>query len=403
MVMLNLQPYADPKYFIVLILALVPLAIGMYFGKRFVWYESVVSLIFIFLMFNGHKYHEGIALIIYMIWQWLLVWAYTLYRKKYNNKFIFYGAVVMSILPLVLIKMAAAGHWASISTILGFTGISYLTFRSVGMIMETRDGSIKDFDAVLFARFMLFMPAISSGPIDRYRRFAKDAITVPDRDKYLTMLSKAVHYLFLGFLYKFILSHIFGTLLQPKIESLAMAAGQGHGGLSWWLIPFTYVWGLNLFFDFAGYSLFAVAISYIMGIELPMNFNKPFLSKNLKEFWNRWHMTLSFWFRDYVFMRLVFTMMKHKTFKSRITTSNVAYILNMLLMGFWHGLTWYYIAYGLFHGFGLVINDAWLRYKKKHQVPHNRWTEWLSIVITFNVVMFSFLLFSGFLDRLWFH
>ena len=68
-------------------------------------------------------------------------------------------------------------------------------------------------------------------------------------------------------------------------------------------------------FDFAGYSMFAVATGYVMGIEVPMNFNLPFLSRNLKEFWNRWHMTLSFWFRDFVFMRLVFLMMKKNGLK----------------------------------------------------------------------------------------
>lgn len=89
--MLNLQPYADPKYFIILLVALLPLAIGLYFGKRLNWYEVVVSVIFIFLMFDGHKYHEGFALIGYIIWQWLLVWAYTLYRKKTIKQWFFMG------------------------------------------------------------------------------------------------------------------------------------------------------------------------------------------------------------------------------------------------------------------------------------------------------------------------
>lgn len=400
--MLNLQPYADPKYFVYLLLALAPLAIGLYFGKRFVWYEIAVSLVFIVLMFDGAKYHEGFAIIGYMIWQWLLVWGYTKYRKKANRSSIFYVVTGLAILPLFLVKLAPATHWTHVSTLLGFMGISYLTFRSVGMILETRDGSIKNFDPLLFLRFMLFMPSISSGPIDRYRRFEKDVATVPTREKYLELLEKAVWYFFLGFLYKFVLAYIFGTLILPQVESLALAAGSIHHGWTWWLIPVMYAYGLDLFFDFAGYSLFAVATSYVMGVSLPMNFNKPFLSKNLKEFWNRWHMTLSFWFRDYVFMRLVFTMMKNKWFKSRITLSNVAYISNMLLMGFWHGITWYYIVYGLFHGVGLVINDAWLRYKKKHQVPHNKFTEAFAIFLTFNVVMVSFLIFSGFLDTLWF-
>ena len=181
--MLNLQPYADPKYFIILLLALLPLAIGLYFGKRFAWYEVIVSVVFIFLMFDGHKYHEGFALIGYMIWQWLLVWAYTIYRKKANNSWVFYGATVLAIVPLALVKIAPAAHWTHVTTLLGFMGISYLTFRSVAMIMETRDGTIKAFNPWLFLRFMLFLPTISSGPIDRYRRFVKDIVSVPAREK----------------------------------------------------------------------------------------------------------------------------------------------------------------------------------------------------------------------------
>ena len=142
-----------------------------------------------------------------------------------------------------------------------------------------------------------------------------------------------------------------------------------------------------------------------MGIETPINFDKPFMAKNLKDFWNRWHMSLSFWFRDYIFMRLVMVLMRNKVFKNRNVTSGVAYIINMTIMGFWHGVTWYYISYGVFHGVALVINDWWLRYKKRHkgQVPHNKFTEAFAIFFTFNVVMLSFLLFSGFLNQLWFH
>lgn len=89
----------------------------------------------------------------------------------------------------------------------------------------------------------------------------------------------------------------------------------------------------------------------------------------------------------------------------------MAYIVNMLIMGFWHGVTWYYIAYGLFHGLGLVINDAWVRKKKtlnkerksrKAALPENRWIQLLGMVVTFHVVMLSFLIFSGFLNNLWF-
>lgn len=97
-------------------------------------------------------------------------------------------------------------------------------------------------------------------------------------------------------------------------------------------------------------------------------------------------------------------MMKHKLVKNRIHLSQIAYLINFLVMGFWHGVTWYYIVYGLFHAGAIILNDSWLRFKKKHrqQLPHNRWTQALAVVITFNVVCFSFLIFSGFLNQLWF-
>ena len=275
--------------------------------------------------------------------------------------------------------------------------------------MEMRDGVLKTFSFWSFLRFMLFMPTFTSGPIDRYRRFEKDYRQIPSRDELLTMLDKAVWYLMLGFLYKFILAYFFGTVLLIPLKSVAIEQG---GFFNLPTLGVMYAYGLDLFFDFAGYSLFALAVSNLMGIRSPVNFDKPFISKDLKEFWNRWHMSLSFWFRDFVFMRLVMVLMRNKVFKNRNLTSSVAYVFNMLLMGFWHGVTWYYITYGLFHGCGLVINDAWLRRKKtlnknrknqgKPPLPDNVLTKTLGIVVTFHVVMLSFLIFSGFLDKLWF-
>lgn len=204
----------------------------------------------------------------------------------------------------------------------------------------------------------------------------------------------------MGFFYKFILAYAFGTLILPVVSKYAL----GHGGISWWLVAYMYVYAMDLFFDFAGYSLFAVGISYIMGVETPVNFNKPFISKNIKEFWNRWHMSLSFWFRDYIYMRFVFFIMKNKLMKNRVHIASVGYLLLFLIMGFWHGLTWYYIVYGLYHACAIILCDAWLRFKKKHKdkLPHNKFTECLAIFVTFNVVCFSFLIFSGFLDTLFF-
>ncbi|MGQ5513533.1 D-alanyl-lipoteichoic acid biosynthesis protein DltB [Streptococcus anginosus] len=403
----HLEPYGDPQYFVYIILAVLPIFVGLFFKKRFPIYEALVSFAFIIFMLIGPKLTQIYALLFYVLWQMLWVWSYKIYRKARDNKWIFYLHIALSILPLFFVKVTPAiyGH----QSLLGFLGISYLTFRSVGMMIELRDGVLKDFSLWEFLRFMLFMPTFSSGPIDRFKRFNQDYENIPDRDELLDMLEQSVQYIMLGFLYKFILAHILGSMILPPLKQYAV---QMDGIFNLPTLGVMYVFGLDLFFDFAGYSMFALAISNLMGIKSPINFNKPFVSRDLKEFWNRWHMSLSFWFRDFVFMRLVTVLIRNKVFKNRNTTSSVAYIINMLVMGFWHGVTWYYIAYGLFHGLGLVINDAWVRKKKTVNkerkkknlppLPDNKWTQAVGMFITFNVVMFSFLIFSGFLNDLWF-
>ena len=404
----HLEHYGTPIYFIYLILAFLPIFVGLFFKKRFPVYEGLVSLIFIILMLTGSNLKQIYALLFYVVWQILIVYSYKIYRQKADNKWIFYLHSFLSVLPLIFVKVEPAiknGH----QSLFGFLGISYLTFRAVGMIIEMRDGVLKEFTLWEFLRFMLFMPTFSSGPIDRFKRFNEDYKAIPEREELLDMLEQAVKYIMYGFLYKFILAYIFGHLLLGHVQTYALSQG---GFFNIGTLGVMYVYGFDLFFDFAGYSMFALAASNLMGIKSPINFDRPFKSRDLKEFWNRWHMSLSFWFRDFVFMRLVMVLMRNKVFKSRITTSNVAYIINMLVMGFWHGVTWYYIAYGLFHGLGLVINDAWIRKKKTinkerkakglDPIPDNRWTKALGIFITFNTVMLSFLIFSGFLDQQWF-
>ena len=390
--------YGTPIYFVYLLIAILPLGIGLYFGKRFSWYEALISFVFIFLMFDGQNWQQAVSLVGYVVYQTVLVLGYFAYRQRRNSGPVFYLVTLASILPIIIVKFSPAvvGH----SSLLGFLGISYLTFKAAGTIIETRDGVIKELNWWQFIRFLLFMPTITSGPIDRYRRFAKDYQTVPSRDKYLTLVQKALPMLFLGFVYEFVIDYFFGQLWYPFMEKMALHSAP-H--LSWWVVGVAYTYAGHLYFNFAGYSMFAVAISYLMGVETPINFNKPFLSKNIKEFWNRWHMTLSFWFRDYIFMRFVFLATKKRWFKNRNLLSSLAYMLNMLVMGFWHGVTWYYILYGFLHGLALVVNDWWLRYKRKHlKIKSTRLTRFIASFITFNFVVLTFLVFCGFLDKLWF-
>ena len=122
------------------------------------------------------------------------------------------------------------------------------------MIIEMRDGVFKEFTLWEFFAFMLFMPTFSSGPIDRFKRFNEDYKTIPEREELLDMLEQAVKYIMYGFLYKFILAHIFGHLLLGHVRPMPFS--QGDSSISERL-GVMYVYGFDLFFDFAGYSMFA--------------------------------------------------------------------------------------------------------------------------------------------------
>ena len=152
---------------------------------------------------------------------------------------------------------------------------------------------------------------------------------------------------------------------------------------------------MYLFFDFAGYSLMAIGVGAAFGVKVPANFRAPFISVDIKDFWNRWHITLSFWLRDFVFMRVVRIIRKRKLIKSRLTCSCVGYMCNMGLMGFWHGITPNYIAYGLYHGVLLAVNEVYQKsgFYKKHK--DSRVYKVCSWAITMNLVFFGFALFSG--------
>ena len=123
----HLEPYGDPQYFVYIILAVLPIFVGLFFKKRFPIYEALVSFAFIIFMLTGTKLTQIYALLFYVIWQMIWVWSYKIYRKARDSKWIFYLHIALSILPLFLVKVTPAiyGH----QSLLGFLGISYLTFR----------------------------------------------------------------------------------------------------------------------------------------------------------------------------------------------------------------------------------------------------------------------------------
>lgn len=381
-----MTPYGSFTFFFIVAILLAPTIILGLQGKRFQTYNMFVTILALGLIFSS-TLRGAIALILFTIWQVLLIKSYIAYRKKANGNSIFYLAVILSILPLALSKLMP---YFSQVNLIGFLGISYLTFKGIQLIMETRDGLIKkDIPLSRLLYFILFFPTISSGPIDRYRRFEKDFQAEVTADQYKLLLYQGINKIFQGFLYKYIIGYSINHFFIAKLRFYAHSQFEHQ-------LYYMYSYSLYLFFDFAGYSAFAIGVSYIMGIKSPENFNLPFISRNIKDFWNRWHMSLSFWFRDFVYMRFVFWIMKKKWIKNRNLVSNLGYILLFLLMGIWHGLEIQYILYGIYHALLMVSYNSFERFNKKHKWwPQNKFTHAVAIFITFHFICFGFYIFSG--------
>ena len=365
------------EFFLLLFVVLLIGFVLNYFGKRKDYYILSLSI-----LFAGAIYGKSKAMVVYLlafiIYQYVLVFI----AQRMDSKRL-KPLVMLSILPLVVNKVFAITQLH----LLAFIGISYMSFKTIQIMLEISDGLIKEKISVKdYLQFLLFFPTVSSGPIDRSRRFLKEINEVMPRKDYLELAGDGIYRIVLGLLYKVVLS----TYVYQMLLALS------NTGTVVYSIKYMYLYTLYLFFDFAGYSLMAVGSSNILGIQTPMNFNKPFLSIDIKDFWTRWHITLSTWLRDFVFSRVLMQVIRKKWFKNRLHNAAYAYMVNMLVMGFWHGISVSYIAYGFYHGIlmsGFEIYQKKSTFYKKHK--NKTWYKLISWFVTMNLVMVGFFIFSG--------
>ena len=365
------------EFFLLLFVVLLIGFVVNFFEKRKDYYILVLSL-----LFTGAIYGKSRAMIVYLlafvVYQYLIVFLAQRMEAKRLKPLVF-----LSILPLVLNKVFALTSLH----LLAFIGISYMSFKTIQIMLEISDGLIKEkINIKDYLQFLLFFPTVSAGPIDRSRRFLKEINEVMPRKEYLELAGDGVYRIVLGLLYKVVLS----TYVYQMLLAL------NNTGTVVYSIKYMYLYTLYLFFDFAGYSLMAVGSSNILGIQTPMNFNKPFLSVDIKDFWTRWHITLSTWLRDFVFSRVLMQVIRKKWFKNRLHNATYAYMVNMLVMGFWHGLSVSYIVYGFYHGVLMAGFEVYQKKSNFYKKNKNKdWYKLLSWFVTMNLVMIGFFIFSG--------
>lgn len=381
-------PYASPLYFAALAAPItIATALGLFGRLTWRWVVAISSAMLLLQYASGLQRITGdrvgtlATVIAYGLFQFVVARAYLHHRNSTASAPTFYSVVLLSLSPLLAVKSARGAESA-----LGFLGISYATFRALDVVIGIRDRLIRDLPFGHYATYLLFFPTMSSGPIDRYQRFRADLDRARTRDDVVSHLDLTVHYVFRGLLYKFILAAL---IKAYWVDPVARGSGFTH------ILLYMYGYAFYLFFDFAGYSAFAIGIGAAFGIRTPENFNRPFLATNIIDFWNRWHISLSTWFRDHVYMRLLMTAMRRRWRMSRLAVSCLAFYVTFVLMALWHGFEMHYLVYGVYHASLLAGYTVLVERRKRRPIVHPRWWRPFSVAVTFHVVCFGLLIFSG--------
>ena len=244
-------------------------------------------------------------------------------------------------------------------------GFSFFTLTQVMYLVDTYQGMNGPNSLLDHATFVSLFPYVSSGPLVRSR------LLVPQLQKFdkdrarLEQVCRGLYLCSLGLAKKVVLADSFA-----RIADAGYGAKTGLSTIEAWGFSFAFM--LQLYFDFSGYSDIAVGSAWLLGIDIPQNFNAPFRSKSISEFWQRWHISLSNFITNYLYTPILRAMGM-----ATLRTSAFATLLAMGIAGLWHGPAWTFVVFGLLHGIALSSNQIWK--KKKMKMPD--WLGWLLTIV----------------------
>ncbi len=225
-------------------------------------------------------------------------------------------------------------------------GISYWTLQRVGYVLDTYWKRIEPAKSLLdFSLFVCFFGQLAAGPISRASEL------LPQLEKVRRIEARWIATGAFAFLLGYTLKAFVGEVLGESLVSRSFSAPETYTSLSLWVGVFAFAG--QVFADFAGYSLMAIGTARLFAIELPQNFDVPFLSRSLPELWRRWHITLNRWLFEYIFTPLI---TGKGWFRGRL---DIGLFLVFLASGLWHGAAWTYICWGLLHAFGMIMHRNW--------------------------------------------
>ena len=284
-----------------------------------------------------------------------------------------------------------SGNALSPLAIIAPIGISFFTFQNVGYILDVyRDNLFPTKNILEHISFSTFFPVIQAGPILRAENFLKQIILIPEITN--ERVGKAVFLIISGLLKKSIISDYISINFVDRVFDNPLL----YSGFENLFAVFGYA--LQIYCDFSGYSDIAIGIAILIGIHIPPNFNLPYKSQSIKEFWQRWHISLSNWFRDYIFLPIAYSVARKLKnncllgIKAESWSYISGIIITMFLCGLWHGASWNFVIWGGLYGIGISVERI---IKSKLKFKSNIYSRSIGAIFTFLFICFCWIFFRA--------
>ena len=252
--------------------------------------------------------------------------------------------------------------------------ISFFTFQQIAYLVDSYRGETKEYDFLNYALFVTFFPQLIAGPIVHHKEMMPQFANNRNMVKNYRNIALGLFIFSIGLFKKVVIADTFAVWATAGFDTASTL-----NLFEAWATSLSYTF--QLYFDFSGYTDMAIGIALLFNIKLPINFNSPYKALNIQDFWRRWHITLSRFLRDYIYIPLGGN--KKSNFR---TYSNL--LATFVIGGFWHGAGWTFLFWGFLHGIALIIHRLW------SNLGFKMWT-WLAWFITFNFVNIAWVFFRA--------
>jgi alginate O-acetyltransferase complex protein AlgI len=365
-------------------------------GASYFFFVAItVSLFFVLPTRFRHAvlFISGVIFYYYFAGLWVLLFFSELFISRFYRKgsWACYLGAIQALVVLFIFKygnfvesnirdvfgLSNSPHWSPVLIVLPLA-ISFFTFEFVHFAVDSYTGKIQERHWTKYGSFIFFFPTLVAGPIKRYQDFVPKVETAKfDTDHFTAGITRIM----IGFFKKFVIADSFAQwtkFLNPEFVSDLSGV---------WLWQSVIAYGFRIFFDFSGYADIAIGTAMLFGIVVPENFQRPYLSTNISDFWKRWHISLYRWLVDYIFIPLGGS--RGGTWK---TCRNIMIVTTA--SGLWHGASWNFLLWGWYHGIFLCIFHLLHREESSHPIPQSKLRKAFAFALTFIVVMFGWTFFA---------